>query len=343
VGPGDRELHALVGADWLAEDHALPGIGDRLVGEPAAVPDGLRGDQDALGVHAGQDVREALAFLAHQAVSRDRRVVEEERVGRVVHHHAQWSDLEALEAADVDQEHAEAVGAPLHLIGRRGAGQQQHEIGLQRARDEHLAAVDDVTVTPPRGRGLQLGGIGARVGLGDAEGLQPQLAGGDLGQVGPLLRLAAVPQHGAHDVHLGVTGGGAAAAGVDGFQDEPGLAHAQAGPAVLGRNETGQVTGLGQLVDELLGILPPAVEIAPVLARIAFADLGHAVAESALLVGEAQGDGCHVAPRRQCPLNCGRRFSLKARTPSSRSSVTTVALYASMARIIAVSRSVSLP
>src|SRR5436309_1984988 len=84
------------------------------------------------------------------------------------------------------------------------------------------------------------------------------------------------------------------------------------------------------------------VELAPVLTRIAPADLEHPRPERPLVVREREGDHGHRRhPYR--PLNCGLRFSLKARTPSSRSSVTTVALYASIARIIAVSRSVSRP
>src|SRR3989475_3424526 len=41
------------------------------------------------------------------------------------------------------------------------------------------------------------------------------------------------------------------------------------------RDQRRQVAGLRQLVDELLGILAPRVELAPVLTRIAPADLEH--------------------------------------------------------------------
>ena len=56
---------------------------------------------------------------------------------------------------------------------------------------------------------------------------------GDAGQVALLLRLAAVPQHGAHDVHLRMGGAGIAAAGVDLLQDDAGCAQRQAGAAIL--------------------------------------------------------------------------------------------------------------
>src|SRR5438132_697888 len=144
------------------------------------------------------------------------------------------------------------------------------------------------------------------------------------------------------DVHLRVARGGVATRSVDRLEDQGSLRDPEPGAAVLLRNQRGQVAGLRQLVDELLGVLAPRVELAPVLAGIAPADLEDARPEGALLVRQREVDRGH---RRDpyLPLNCGLRFSLKARTPSSRSSVTTVALYASSARIIAVSRSVSRP
>ena len=109
--------------------------------------------------------------------------------------------------AQVDQEHREPVGALLHLVGRRGAGEQQHQVGVQHARRPHLLAVDDVAVVALLlGARLELGGVGAGGGLGDAEGLQAQRARGDARQILLLLRGVAVPQHRAHGVHLGVAG-----------------------------------------------------------------------------------------------------------------------------------------
>ena len=46
----------------------------------------------------------------------------------------------------VDQEHGQAFGALLHLIERRGAHQQQHQVGFVRARGPDFLAVDDVVV-----------------------------------------------------------------------------------------------------------------------------------------------------------------------------------------------------
>ena len=52
-------------------------------------------DQDALGVHAGEDVAEALAFLADQVFRRHAQIVEEHFRRRVVHHGADRVDLHA--------------------------------------------------------------------------------------------------------------------------------------------------------------------------------------------------------------------------------------------------------
>ena len=53
-------------------------------------------------------------------------------------------------------------------------------------------------------------------------------------------------------------------------------------------NQRREIARLGQLVDELLRVLAPAVEVAPVLARVALAELGDAGLERPLLVGERQ-------------------------------------------------------
>lgn len=80
--------------------------------------------------------------------------------------------------------------------------------------------------------GAQCGGVGAAGRLGDAEGLQPELAGGDLRQVALLLVLGAVAQHRAHDIHLGVAGGAVAALALD-FHDHRRRRERQAGAAVF--------------------------------------------------------------------------------------------------------------
>ena len=74
-------LDALVLADRSAEDDAFGGVGGGLAQRSEAEADGFGGDQDALGVHAVQDVLEAAAFLADAVFHRNLQPVDEQLVG----------------------------------------------------------------------------------------------------------------------------------------------------------------------------------------------------------------------------------------------------------------------
>ena len=298
IGARDRKLHALVLPDRPVEQSALLGIGGGFGDEPFGVADAFRRDQDALGIHAGQDVAEALAFLADQIFRRHAQVVEEHFRCRVIHHGADRidGDAGALRQPHVHQKHRQPVGALLGLLLRRGARQQQHQVGMFGARGPDFLAVDDVVVVAfaPRG-GAQRQRVGAGGRLGDAEGLQAQFAAGDLGQIALLLRGAAVPQHRAHGVHLRVAGGAVAAGGVHFFQDRGGRADAEPAAAVFFRDQRGEIAGFGQRGDEFGRIGALAVERAPIFAgklgaqraHAGFADVGVVgiVARLQLIVG----------------------------------------------------------
>ena len=92
-------------------------------------------------------------------------------------------------------------------------------------------------------RGAQAERVGARGRLGDAERLQPQFAARDPRQITRLLRRTAVPQHGAHRVHLRMAGCAVAARGLDLFHDGGGRRHGQAAAAVLLRDQGGEESG----------------------------------------------------------------------------------------------------
>ena len=64
-----------------AEHDALLGVARGARERGPADADGLGGDQDALRVHAVQDVLEALALLADAILQRHRQAVEEQLVG----------------------------------------------------------------------------------------------------------------------------------------------------------------------------------------------------------------------------------------------------------------------
>ena len=99
-----------------------------------------------------------------------------------------------------------------------------------------------------------------------------------------LLRVVAVPQHGAHGVHLGVAGSGVAAGAVDFLEDRAAGADLQARTAIFLRDQYAEVARLRQRFDELGRVGHLAVELAPVLARILLAQLGNRQADVAMVV-----------------------------------------------------------
>ena len=289
VGLGDRELDALILADRPAENAALLGVVGRLGDEPFGVADAFRRDQDALGIHPGEDVAKALAFLADQILGGHLHVGEEHFGGGVVHHGADRADLETvvLRLAHVDDEHRQAVRALLGLLLRSRARQQDHQVGMLGAAGPDLLAVDDIAVVAVLARErLQRGGVGAAGRLGDAEGLQPQFAARDLRQILGLLLVVAVTKHGAHRVHLGMAAAAVAARALDLLQDRRRSGQLQAGAAIFLGDQHREIAGLGQRIHERLGISHLAIELAPILAGKLRAELGDGVADVGVIFGE---------------------------------------------------------
>lgn len=123
IGLGDRELDALVLADPPAEHRASLGIIRRLGDEPFCIADAFGADQDPLGIHPGEDVPKALAFLTDQVFRRHLHHRKEHLGGGVIHHSADRADLEALAAslAHFDDERGHAIGTLFGLLLRRSA------------------------------------------------------------------------------------------------------------------------------------------------------------------------------------------------------------------------------
>src|SRR3546814_668251 len=184
----------------------------------------------------------------------------------------------------------EAFSALRHPLLRRGAGEQQHQVGLERARGPDLLAVHDIVVAVAHRRSVQRQRVGAAGRLGHAEGLQAQLAGGDLRQVLALLLVRAVPQDGAHRVHLRVAGGTVAAGGVDLLQDGAAGRDRQAGAAILLGDQHGEEAGLRQRVDELGRLGALAVLLPPVFAGILRAQPADRLADLRIGLAELHGD-----------------------------------------------------
>ena len=331
----DRELYALVLADRTVEYHPLVGIVGGGADEPLRVADRLVRDQDALGVHAVEDAAETLAFRPDQVFRRHLEAVEEDLGGVVVDHRTELADFHAVAAcvAHVHQQDRDAVGLFLHLVGRGGAHQQEHQVGVLGARGPHFLAMHHIVVALAHRAGFQFGGVGTGGGFGHPEGLQAQFPGRDLRQVSRLLLGRAVAQHRAHGVHLRVGGGGVAAVGMAFLQDHPGRAQGQAGAAVFLGDQRGEIACLGHRLHKLAWVGLAAVEVAPVGGGIVGADAPHAVADFRKILAQGDADALDVgivahgwlemSGGAQRALKAGLRFSLKAATPSRRSSVVT--------------------
>ena len=195
--------------------------------------------------------------------------MEKELVGFMVNHGVNRAHLDGVSGLTQIHEkdtHAErSFGA---LVIRSGPGQEEEHIGVLHPGGENFTAVDDVVVTVSFGRGANMRRIGAGVRLGDAKSLESKLPARNPGQVALFLFSAAVPEQGAHDVHLGMTGGGIAARAVDLFQNHAGFGHRQSRATVLFGDEGRQPAGLSQFINKLLWIAIFLIEPAPIFVSI---------------------------------------------------------------------------
>jgi hypothetical protein len=186
----------------------------------------------------------------------------------MVHHGADGFDGQPLAARlpHVEEKHRQPLGALFHLLARRGAREQKHQVGMLRPRGPDFLPVHHVAVAVAHRGGAQRQRVGAGGGFGDAERLQPQLAPGDRRQILLFLFGAAVPEQRAHGVHLRVAGGAVAAGGVYLLHDRGRRLHVEPAAAVFLRNERGEKAGLGQRGHEFARIAALAVELAPIFA-----------------------------------------------------------------------------
>ena len=170
-----RELNPLVLADGPAEDDPLVRVAARLASEPFAIADALRRDQDAFRVEPVQECPEALALDADEILRRDLEAVEEDLARVVVQHRPQGAHFDPASGrlVEIDEQDREPLRLPADLVRGSRASQQQHQIRVFDARGENLLSMHDVAVSGSHCAGLQLGGVGAGRGLGDAERLEP--------------------------------------------------------------------------------------------------------------------------------------------------------------------------
>ena len=334
----DRKLDTLVPADRPLEYDALFRIRDRRFREPARVANGFRRHQYALGIHAVQNIAKAPALFADQVLRRHAHAVEEHFSRVVIDHGGQRLDLQALAEArvDIEQEYRQALRFLLHLVQRRRARQQQHEVRVQRARRPYFLPVNHIVVAITHRAGLEPGRISTRRRFGDGERLQPQFPARNPRQVACLLLRAAMPQQSTHDVHLRVTRARVAARGVDFLEYHCGRAQRQARTTVFLGNQRGEIAGAGQCLDELGRISLTRLEITPVRPRKINTDPAHAGANLGIILAERNTNvfdtgsahscvdslaqsgcaalgGTHVIARQACPRERTVHFDIRQR------------------------------
>ena len=289
-GLGQRVLDGLVLADRAAEHLALVRVLGRACQRCPTQTNGLGGDQDALGVHAVQDVLEALVFFADAVLGGHLQAVDEELVGvdALAAHLLDFAHLD-LATVQVGVEQAQAFGA-LAFFQRLGARQQQNLAGHLRGGDEHLLPMHHIVRALAPGKTLQLEGVQPGVGLGHGKaGLV--LASDQRRQHALLLRVAAEHHHRmqAKDVHVHRRRARqAGAGGGDGVHHQRRLGDAQAGAAVGFGHGDAQPAGVGQRAVEVVGKAPLTVLAQPVVGVERRADALDGVLNLLLLGGEGE-------------------------------------------------------
>ena len=175
------------------------------------------------------------------------------------------------------------------LAGRVGHREDRDQVGDAALADEPLRAVEDVVVAITNRLRGDRARVGSRPGLGDRE-RDEGLAGGQVGQPARLLLVGA----GHHDRQRGELVDGQDEAGrgacrAEGLDREAG--RQQVGPEAAVLDRVGQaqdVVGRQELLD-VPGELGRPVDLGGARSDPLPGDLADAVAQGALLVGQAKG------------------------------------------------------
>ena len=167
------KLIALVHRDRDVEGDALLGVLDRVLVRGLGDADGAGGSAGAREVERLHRDLEAVALLAEAVRSRNDDVGERERrgVGRALAHLVEV--LLHLDARCVHRD--DERGHPLVALGRIRLREDDRPRGVAGVRDERLRPVQDVLVAAALGGRLQVGDVGAGLGLREAEGAENRL------------------------------------------------------------------------------------------------------------------------------------------------------------------------
>ena len=188
VAPGQVGAHPRQGQHAVLGG-PVPDVGVELVGLA-----GVGGQADALVVELGGDHLPPPVLLADQVGDRHPHVVV---VGRGRPVLPDRHDRRPREPGGVGR-HQDHGDAPVLLGLGVGPAGQPHPVGVVGPAGEDLVPVDDVLVAIAHRSGLQGGEVGARAGLGVADG-EVHLTGHDLGQERGLLLVAPVAHQGRAD------------------------------------------------------------------------------------------------------------------------------------------------
>ncbi len=291
-------LDRLVLPDRAVEHHALFCIVGRLAQRGAAEADRLGADQDALRIHAVQDVFEALALLADPVLHRHRQVVDEELVGidGAAPHLRDFARVDVL-AVEVRVEKTQALGAALDLLERRGAREDQHLGRDLRGRDPDFLSRHHIAVVAFAHRlGLELERLQSDVGLGDREA-RLVLPGDQRRQHAPLLLLVAEHHDGVEpeDVHVQRRGARHAGAELrDGLHQDRRLGDAEARAAVFLRDADAEPAVIGKGAMKVVREAAFLILAEPVIVAEPRADALDRIADRLLFGGKGK---IHPGPR----------------------------------------------
>ena len=278
----------------LAEARALPGVGERrLVRRPHGAG-GLGGHADAAAFQVAERDGVALAGLAQHEIGREAHVLEDDLagvVGALAHLGLEARDRVALGF----RRHEEAADALLARVGF-GDGEDHRHIRPGAAGDELLGSAEAVAVAVRHGAGAQVGGIGARLRLGEAEAAEHVAAREGAEEALFLRRRAALENAGADqrvvDAHRRRR---ADVAGRDLLHGERVGDVVGAGAVPFRRHQHAHQPELAHAGQDVVRIAAVQVPRAGMGGELARGEVARHVADHALLVGEEDAVPCHVA------------------------------------------------
>src|SRR4051794_38128650 len=287
---GDHLLDQLETGQGDAELLAFLGVFDRALDAAFADADAAGGDAVAAVFERAHRDLEAVADLAEHRVVADLDLVEGDFCGIGGAQPELAVDLLGGEAVAAGRD--DEAGEAAMLLLRVGLGEDQGEVGDVAEADPHLLAADRPAVLGLGRAGALVGGVGAGVGLGQAEAAEP-LAGAESRQ--PLLFLLlgaplldrASHEGGADGDHRASGGIGAA----DLLGDQPVADVVEAAAAVLFGDRGAEEADFPELARQLAVEAAGTVVLARRRQDLPLSELARGFANQLLLVAQLEVHG----------------------------------------------------